>query len=147
VDARYNWLVKSLEGSPLEKLHALYEEWAAGDMTRADIFDPEVQSGTFGVMPEGDTSIRGREELASQMFEWLRTWKRPLRITAEEFIESGDRVLVLIRWQGAGRGSGAEVEGAGAHLWTFRDGRAVRFDVYRDRDQAREVLEKPQQDG
>jgi ketosteroid isomerase-like protein len=143
MDARYNWLVKPLEGSPLEKLKALYEEWAAGDMTRDDIFDPEVESATFGVMPEGDTSIRGRERLGPQMFEWLRTWRRPLRITAEEFMESGDRILVLIVWRGAGRGSGAEIEGEGAHLWTFRDGKAIRFDVYRDRDEARIALEQP----
>jgi ketosteroid isomerase-like protein len=28
-----------------------------------------------------------------------------------------------------------------AHLWTFRDGLIVRFDVYRDRDDARAALE------
>jgi ketosteroid isomerase-like protein len=126
--------------SPLEKLRALYDEWAAGDMTRADIFDPEVESESFGVWPEGDISLKGRERLWSQMSEWLRTWKRPLRIVPDEFIESGNRILVMIRWIGAGRGSGVEVEGEGAHLWTFRDGLAVRFDVYRDRDQARAVL-------
>jgi ketosteroid isomerase-like protein len=125
----------------LDKLQALYDEWARGEMSRSDIFDPEVECKTVGVFPEGDISVRGREELWSLMVNWLRTWRRPLTITAEEFIQSGDRILVLIRWQGAGRGSGAEVEAAGAHLWTFRDGRAVRFDVYRDRDEARTALD------
>jgi ketosteroid isomerase-like protein len=111
-------------------------------MTGADIFDPEVESTSIGVWPEGERSVKGLEELWSLMSEWLRTWKRPLRITADEFIESGDRILVMIRWQGAGRGSGAEIEGAGAHLWTFRDGLAVRFDVYRDRELARSALEE-----
>jgi len=127
--------------SPLEKLRALYDEWAAGDMSRTDLFDPAVESESFGVWPEGDVSVKGREELWSQMVEWLRTWKRPLRIAPDEFIESGDRILVMIRWIGAGRGSGVAVEGEGAHLWTFRDGLAVRFDVYRDREQARRALE------
>jgi ketosteroid isomerase-like protein len=139
--------VTASEQSPLEKLHALYEEWATGEMARGDIFDPEVESHSFGVFPEGDISARGLEEVWSQMSEWLRTWQRPLRIAADEFIESGDRILVLMRWQGVGKGSGAEVEGEGAHLWTFRDGRAVRFDVYRDRDQARRALRKAPQDG
>jgi ketosteroid isomerase-like protein len=142
LDARYNWPMTASEGSPLEKLHALYAEWADGEMSRSDIFDPEVESESFGVFPEGDTSVRGREELSSLMLSWLRTWRRPLTITAEEFIQSGDRILVLIRWKGAGRGSGAEVEAAGAHLWSFRDGRAVRFDVYRDRDEARKALDR-----
>lgn len=131
----------AIEGTPLEKLRALYDEWAEGDMSRSDIFDPEVESQSFGVWPEGDTSIRGREELWSLMVSWLRTWRHPLTITAEDFIQSGDRILVLIRWKGAGRGSGAEVEAAGAHLWSFRNGRAVRFDVYRDRDEARKALD------
>ena len=133
----------ALEGSPLEKLHALYDEWANGEMSRSDIFDPEVESESFGVWPEGDISVRGREELWTLMADWLRTWRRPLTITAEEFIQSGDRILVLILWRGAGKGSGAEVEGAGAHLWTFRDGLVVRFDVYRDRNEARSALEQP----
>lgn len=132
----------AIESSPLEKLHVLYDEWAAGEMRRSDIFDPDVECKTFGVFPEGDMSVRGIEELWSLMLNWLRTWRDPLTITAEEFIQSGDRILVLIRWKGAGRGSGAEVEAVGAHLWSFRDGLAVRYDVYRDREEARSALDR-----
>ena len=32
------------------------------------------------------------------------------------------------------------MEASGAHLWTFRDGLVVHFDVYRDRDEARTAL-------
>jgi ketosteroid isomerase-like protein len=135
------------EGSPLEKLQALYEEWARGDMSRSEIFDPDVESASFGMWPEGDTSSRGLEELSSLMTGWLRTWRDPLTITAEDFIQSGDRILALVRWKGIGRGSGVEVEAVGAHLWTFRDGLAVRFDVYRDRDEARSALEQPPANG
>ena len=35
-------------------------------------------------------------------------------------IESGDRVLALVRWKGHGKGSGVEMDSRGAHLWTFR---------------------------
>jgi ketosteroid isomerase-like protein len=65
-------------------------------------------------------------------------------IEADEFIASGDHVLVLIRWKGTGKGSGVEMEAEGAHLWAFRDGLAVRFDVYRDRDEARAALSEPE---
>jgi len=47
----------------------------------------------------------------------------------------------LVRWNGRGKGSGLEIEATGAHLWTFRDGLAVRFDVYRDREEAGAALE------
>jgi ketosteroid isomerase-like protein len=71
---------------------------------------------------------------------WLGAWERPLTIDAEEVIESGDRILVLIRWKGRGKGSGVEMEAEGAHLWTFRDGLVVKYEVYRDRHEARAAL-------
>jgi ketosteroid isomerase-like protein len=87
----YNCTVESSQATDLERLHALYGEWARGDYSR-------------------------------------------------EYIQSGDRILVLIHRRGRGKGSGAQIEGRGAHLWTFREGLAVRFDTYRDRDQARAAL-------
>ena len=34
---------------PREKLETLYEEWAQGDYSRSDIFDPEMVMETFGM--------------------------------------------------------------------------------------------------
>jgi ketosteroid isomerase-like protein len=125
--------------SELEKLKGLYEDWARGDYSAADIFDPSVKMDTFGM---GEPlKADGVEDVASTLGAWLSAWKRPLVIDAEEFIQSGDRILAMVRWKGRGRGSGLEMEAAGAHLWTFRAGLVVRFDVYRDRDEARAVLE------
>jgi ketosteroid isomerase-like protein len=75
------------------------------------------------------------------MRDWLGAWERPITIQADEFVPAGDRILVLVRWSGRGKGSGAEIEAEGAHLWTFRDGLVVHYGVYRDRDEARAVLE------
>jgi ketosteroid isomerase-like protein len=123
-----------------EKLEALYEEWARGDYSRSDIFDPQMTMETFGMgEPMRAESYEGFVEA---MREWLGAWERPITITAEEFIESGDRVLALITWTGRGKGSGAEMEASGAHLWTFRGGQVVRYEVYRDREEARAALER-----
>jgi ketosteroid isomerase-like protein len=124
---------------PRERLDALYEDWARGDYSRSDIFDPEMKMETFDMAePLRADSYDGFVEA---MRGWLSAWERPIRITAEEFVESGDRILVLISWIGRGKGSGARIEGSGAHLWTFRDGLVVHFGVYRDRDEARAALE------
>jgi ketosteroid isomerase-like protein len=124
---------------PLEKLKTLYEEWARGDYSQSDIFDPRMKMETFGMgEPMHPDSYEG---FVDAMRGWLSAWERPLTIEAEEFIESGDRVLVLITWIGRGKGSGAQFESPGAHLWTFRDGRVVHYGVYRDRDEARAALE------
>jgi ketosteroid isomerase-like protein len=124
---------------PREKLETLYEEWARGDYSRSDIFDPRMKMETFGMgEPMRADSYEGFVEA---MRGWLSAWERPITIRAEEFIDSGDRVLVLITWIGRGRGSGAQVESSGAHLWTFGDGLVVHYGVYRDRDEARDALE------
>jgi ketosteroid isomerase-like protein len=125
---------------PKEKLEALYSEWARGDYSRSDIFDPEIEMETVGMAEPAHT--QGYEEFVDFMRDWLGAWGRPLTIEAEQMIGSGDRILVLIRWRGRGKGSGAEMEAPGAHLWTFRNGLVVHYGVYRDRDEARAALKE-----
>jgi ketosteroid isomerase-like protein len=57
-------------------------------------------------------------------------------VRPERFFDLGERVLVLTRERGRGRASGIEVQSRPtAHLWTMRDGRVVRFEVYWDREE------------
>jgi ketosteroid isomerase-like protein len=123
----------------MQKLQALYEDWARGDYMHGDMFDPSVEMDTFGMGERMRAS--GREEVARTLAVWLSAWERPLVIEVDELIPRGDRILALVRWRGRGKGSGVSMEAGGAHLWTFRDGLAIRFDVYRDRDEARAALE------
>ena len=59
-------------------------------------------------------------------------------MTPEEFIDAGsDQVLVFSREGGRGRGSGAEVvTQPTAHLWTIRNGKAIRLRSYWERSEA-----------
>ena len=63
------------------------------------------------------------------------------RMVPEEFIDAGDdQVLVFSREGGRGRASGAEVQThPTAHLWTIRDGKAVRMQSYWERSDALEA--------
>jgi ketosteroid isomerase-like protein len=126
----------SASETDLGTLKALYEDWGRGDFSgHTEIFHPEMAAETFGMgEPIRAESYDG---FLDTMREWLSTWERPLRIEAEDFIQAGDRILVLIHWTGRGKGSGVEIEGRGAHLWTFRDGLVARHETYRDRDQAK----------
>jgi hypothetical protein len=60
-------------------------------------------------------------------------------LEVEELIDAGDQVLVLIRFGGRGKMSGAEVEVLVWNLWTFREGESVRW-TYSGEDRA-EALE------
>ena len=60
----------------------------------------------------------------------------------EEFIDAGaDQVLVFSREGGRGRGSGAEVQThPTAHVWTIRDGKAIRMQSYWERSDALDAV-------
>jgi ketosteroid isomerase-like protein len=77
----------------------------------------------------GHAGVRGWLLEISEMFEGLR-------IEPEEFVDGGDKVVVVSTMSGRGRGSGAETEQLLVSLWTFRGGKVVRHDSYTDREEA-----------
>ncbi len=50
----------------------------------------------------------------------------------KEFLDAGDRVVVLGHLQGRGKASGGTLDAPYAHVWTLRDGKAVHFRNYMD---------------
>jgi ketosteroid isomerase-like protein len=55
---------------------------------------------------------------------------------AEDFVDTGNRVLVMVTFRGHGRGSGMEAELPEFHIWTVRGGAIVRFQWFYRRDDA-----------
>ena len=70
------------------------------------------------------------------------------RMVPERFIDAGDdRVLVFSREGGRGKGSGAEVfTHPTAHIWTLKDGKAVRMQSIWERADALEAVGLTEQD-
>jgi ketosteroid isomerase-like protein len=62
-----------------------------------------------------------------------------LEMTAEEFIDGGDRVVVSGYFRGRGRGSGVEVDTRFYEVYTLRDGKIVRLDEFTGRADALEA--------
>ena len=57
-----------------------------------------------------------------------------------EFIDAGERVVVVGRMHARGKGSGVEVDRSFASIWTIRGGRVVRWELgYDDRRAALEA--------
>ena len=52
------------------------------------------------------------------------------RVSPEEVVESADRVAVIVRIRARGKSSGVEVENRVGHVYTVRDGRAIRLETY-----------------
>ncbi len=49
-------------------------------------------------------------------------------------------MVVLARYTGRGKGSGVDVDTEGAHVWTLRDGKAVRLEIFADRARALQAV-------
>jgi ketosteroid isomerase-like protein len=70
--------------------------------------------------------VHGIEEVQRSTRRWLGTFDDYSR-NLEEVIDAGDQVVSVMRVRGKGRGSGAPVESRVAQVWTFRDGKVVRY--------------------
>jgi ketosteroid isomerase-like protein len=66
---------------------------------------------------------------------WLSGWD-DWRIAAEDYLEIGDDIVVLTRYEGRGKGSGLEISQEGAHVFRLRDGKVVRLEIFASREKA-----------
>jgi ketosteroid isomerase-like protein len=66
----------------------------------------------------------------------LRESFEEISVEVERIEEAGDRVAAVIEVHVRGRGSGLEATTRQSGLWTFRDGRAVRYEWFNDPEAA-----------
>jgi uncharacterized protein len=96
-------------------------------------YHPEVVCDAT-VRPEGRV-YRGREGVAEAIRVWAGTWD-DWRWEIEELIDAGDRVLMVVRESGRGKGSGVKVVQQTFWIYRLRDGQIVHATVLVDRGKA-----------
>jgi uncharacterized protein len=122
----------------LRRAYALFNAEGSLDW---DLFDPAIQHDqTEGLFLDG--VFYGQAGIEAALAEIATDWEA-LRLDPEDVIDQGDRVLVLVRMRARVRDSEAELDAQVAHLWEFRDGRAVRWAVFGDRTRAAQALAAP----
>jgi ketosteroid isomerase-like protein len=84
----------------------------------------------FAGIVEGG-SYRGREGIEAYFLAASDTWEE-VRVVADEFRDLGQRVLMLGRVEGRGRGSGVEVDAPHGVVYDFRRGKIWRTRAYFD---------------
>ena len=89
-----------------------------------------VGTAGFGMGP-----FVGAEAVSRWFAEMVDAWET-VRVDVEEVLEFDERVVVLGRIRGRGRGSGLEVDVVAAHLWTVQNGVPVRAELIGDREEA-----------
>ena len=115
----------------LEALRALYDAWSRGEFEWVDLFAPDIEFAYSADFPEPAVS-RGPQGIAAGWREWLREFDE-VRVAARELVQARpDTVLAWVTVTGRGRGSGAPTSQPGANVWTFREGRAARVELFFD---------------
>jgi len=102
------------------------------------LIDPSIRHDqTEGLFLDG--VFYGKAGVRAALEEVQTDWEG-LSYELLEIVETGDRVLALLRMRARVRDSQAELDAQVGHVWEFRDGRAVRWDVYGDHSSARRAF-------
>ena len=111
----------------VQKLLDVYNERSFEE--NFDLIDPDIVWDMSRVeLPDG-TTFTGRTELRGFVEAWEEGFESE-HVVAEEIIDRGSQVVVMVRHRGRGRISGAEIDQTFATVWTLRDGRAVSMVMY-----------------
>jgi ketosteroid isomerase-like protein len=123
----------------VESLRRVYAEWSEGNFRRVtDVYGTDLEWGWSDEFPDLEGVVRESVARSERLVRWLSSWEK-WRVEPEDFIASGEHVVVLCRYTGRGKGSGVDVDTRGAHLWTFLEGKAIRLEVFSSRERALEA--------
>jgi ketosteroid isomerase-like protein len=122
----------------VDKLEWFYEAFNAQDVEPLLAFvDPEFVYRTRDEFPGGGSyDLKGALDRISA----LRELFDELRWEPQEFIDVGERTVVVVRQIAHGRASGVMLDGSIVHVWLLQGGRAKELRVYSKRSQALEAV-------
>ncbi len=111
---------------------------------------PENPEPFFALLDEkiewdmaGGASLVERKVYGPQAVrEFFRSWSGTFEdwgYEMQEIIDAGASVFVSVRQWGRGKGSGVPVEYRFFQVWTFKNGKVIRFQGFRDKAEALEA--------
>jgi ketosteroid isomerase-like protein len=123
----------------IEMLRAGYEAFSRGDWDGVLAQAPPDFELTTADRVTNPGTYRSPEAVR-QFFEDLFAPFEETSAVPEEFFERGDRIAVFVRVRSRPKGSTAVVENRVGHVWTIRDGQAVRMEIFPEREMALEAM-------
>ncbi len=88
--------------------------------------------------PDVAEVIFGREAVIREYTTWWGTFDE-YSVRAESVTDSGRTVVVRIKEQGRGKGSGIPFESENTQVWTFRKAQIIHIELFRNHDEALEA--------
>ena len=103
------------------------------------LFDESiVMDGRQYPLPDLPEVVFGRDDVIAAVRHYWGTWDE-YAIDPMEFIDAGQSVVITVRERGQGKTSGVPVERQQTQVWTFRNGRIVRWELFGERADALEA--------
>ena len=123
----------------VEIVRRRYEHLAAtGDpFTETTAPDFVWDMSKFRGWPE-QQAYEGVEEARGFLRNWLETWD-DWELEVEALHDAGDKVVAIMRQRGRSKASGLPVDMAFGQVWTIRDGKLARMEMYADPGEALEA--------
>jgi ketosteroid isomerase-like protein len=120
---------------PAASIQRLFELFNADRIEDGrELLDPEIE---WLEPPEtiGRNTVTGPDAALAALENWNDQFDS-LRAETTELREEGDRVLHAMQQFARARGSTLEIPGELYMVWWFRDGKAMRMEMYNTREQA-----------
>jgi hypothetical protein len=116
----------------LQTVRAAYAAFATGDMPSVlAVLAPDIEWTEAEGFPYGGT-YRGPQAVLEGVFMRLgQDWDNYAAIP-DDFLADGERVVAFGHYSGRNKATGRSFVAPFAHVWTFRNGKAVRFLQYVD---------------
>jgi len=110
----------------VEAFWAMLDEYVVFDMRATPLVDvPEV--------------VVGRDAVIESSRHWWGTWDE-YRLDAEEAIDAGASIVLVLHEHGRGKGSGVPFQRDFAQVWTFHRGKVIRWELFPDKAEALEAV-------
>ena len=124
----------------VELVRRSFELWQAG---RVDAWIETIDAGvewdiSAHPLPDFPNSGIGRDALVGHMAAYLSGWN-DYEVSNKETIDGGDDVIMIMHERARMRGSEMVLDRDLPTVWTVRDGRAVRYRVFKTRADALEA--------
>ncbi len=117
----------------VEIVRSVYAAWLRGDIA-LDMLDPEISMVESATLP-GAASAHGIDAVERYIRSFAKHWDE-IRFEPQEYVDAGERVVVVARLVGRGKKSGVQVTRTWAYLWTLRGQKVLRMVGYADRAEA-----------
>jgi ketosteroid isomerase-like protein len=124
----------------VEIVRAAYEQFAITGRLAAEISTPDFawDMSNFHGWPEQQVyeGVAGAEAFLTA---WTAAWD-DWTLEVESLHDAGEKIVALVRQRARSKAAGMPVDMFFAQVWTVRDGRQARMEMYSDPDEALTAL-------